>query len=334
MPAPVKTNLTQRRIKAHKASGPLAAHKPECAPSATSVVPTGFEHCWDRLTDEFKVFVVKAEAHGKKFVTGKATTKELLEQILATPPKLRAALMNTPGGAIYQPENFAFTETIYAALYGPHTPASSQLAAMFKVVGKSLRLDLEKHFGQVVAGMFNLAKHDENQMALRSESLKAYDDHLRLLAGVGELLKAAAPLLGPRQHIASRAGDDLFQRRLKRLYKQASDFPEMGPLDRLSIPRLKQSLLAWWDSFLGYEPRYGLADFTNPAISELLALRYGAHKTADEFRAEAVREAVRYMGLMRRKPASVKSIRLTGGRLLLTLKGGRQIELVPQNREK
>lgn len=296
-------------------------------------VPVGFEHCWHKLTDEFKVFVLKAEAHRKEFAAGKATTKEQLEFLLSTPPKLRAALMDTPGGAIYLPENFAFFESFYTASYGPRTPASSQLAALFRVVGKALRLDLEKHFGQVVAGMFNLSKHDEKQMALRPESLRAYDDHLRLLAALGELLKAAPPLLGVRQHIASREGDGIFQRRLKRHYKQASDRSEMVLLDRLGIPQLKQALLAWWDSFLGHEPRYGLADFTNPAISQLLALRYGEHKTADKFRPDAVREAVRYMGLLRRKPASVKSISLAGGRLLLTLKGGRQVELVPQNRE-
>lgn len=167
LPAPVKTKLTQRGIEARKASTPSAAHKQEGALSATSAVPAGFEHCWDKMTDEFKVFIVKAEAHGKNFVVGKATTKEQLEFLISTPPKLRAALLDTPGGAIYQSENFAFSKLIYAALYGPRTPANSQLAAQFKVVGNRLEIDLEKHIGQMVAGSFNLTKHYETGMPVR-----------------------------------------------------------------------------------------------------------------------------------------------------------------------
>lgn len=171
MPAPTKSATRKQRGRV----------------ATVPAVPAGFEHCWDKLPDEIKVFVQKAQAHGKKFVPGQATTKEVLEFLLSTPAKLRAAFAQTPGGAIFLPENFVSFESFHAALYGPRTPANSQFAATFRLIGYHLKLDLEKTLGQVVAAAFNLHQHCEKGMILREASEKALDDWLRVLGKTGLL---------------------------------------------------------------------------------------------------------------------------------------------------
>lgn len=303
----MKTKLTQRRIKARKASGPLAAHKPEGAPSATSAVPAGFEHCWDKFTDEFKVFVQKQAAYRKNFATGKWPTKELLELLLSTPPKLRAASLDNPGGAIYRPEKFALFERFYAGLYGPRTPASSQFAATFRLIGYHLKTDLENDFGQLIAGMFNLSKHCENGMALRQESLVALDKWLLVLGKIGELQKGVPDFLGERQHVASRTGDREFDKTRRRAYETKPDLrPEKGFLD-MQLGSLRESLLRWWTEFPGFQPKVALCDFSYSAIGQFLALlHYRAE--IDAFTWQKVRDAVRRLKLVRSKPARLTAV--------------------------
>lgn len=286
---------------------PSAAHKHEGALSATPAVPARFQHCWDKHTKEFKVFIVKAEAHGRKFVLGKETTKEQLELLLSTPQTLRDAMARTPSDAINQQKLFAMSERLYANLYGPQTPASSQFAATFRLVGNHLKRDLEKDLGLVAAGWFNLTKHCEKGMPLRQESLDAVDNWLRVLGRIGALQEGVPSFLGERQHVASRKGDRAFDKTRRRAYEAKPDLRlEKGLLD-LQLGPLRESLLRWWTNFPGFQPKVALCDFSYSAIGQFLAiLYYGAE--IDAFTWQKVRDAVRRLKLVRTKPERVTAV--------------------------
>jgi hypothetical protein len=305
---------------------PSKSHKLQNSLAATQGVPAGFEHCWDKMTAEFKVFVLDELAHGKKFVAGKATTKEQLESLLSTPPKLRAALMDTPGFAIYQPENFSWFEAIYAAFYGPRTPANSQLAAQFKVVGNRLEIDLEKHIGQMVAGLFNLKKHYETGMPVRPETKRDYDTDLGLRAGMGILRETIPPLFAERVHLAKVERDGQFTRRSNDAFNKCPETPPKDLLAHLGVSQLRQALLRWWCDIPGYEPHFGLADFTCKAVGQYCGVVFvspGKRKDAP-FDEDKVREAVRSLRLMRRDWI-VTGISMTRSQAMLTLKGGQTV---------
>jgi hypothetical protein len=292
----------------------------------SGVAPAGFEHCWDRFPVEFKVFVSKQEAFGKKFVAGRATMKELLESLLSTPPKLRAAFAQTPSGAIYLPENFAIVETFYAALYGPRNAANSQFAAQFKTVGKCLRIDLQQHFGKIVAGLFNIGKHYETGMPVREESKQTYDIHLRLLAAIGVLCSTIPPLFAARCHLAKVERDSQFTRSSNRAFNECPDSPPKDLLASLGVSQLRQVLLKWWCEIPGYDPRFGLADFTYKAAGQFCSLIFDPQgkRKGDPFDGDKVREVVRSLRLVKRDRAAT-DLAVEGGQVVLTLKSGQRV---------
>lgn len=271
-----------------------------------------------QFAETLEKFLQDCGTFGKKFAAGEATLKEGLEFLISTPPWLQAYLSQKPHGAIYLPENFATQEALYAGLYGPRTPLNSQFAAVVRVTGNSLKLDLGKHFGALVSAMFNIGKHTESGTPLRPESLKVYDNHLRLLARFGALRKPVPPMLGDRLHIAMLDRDKRFSRKLYAAYATNPDLRSEKLLVDLQLGPLKESLLRWWAEIPGWQPKVALCEFQFEAIGRFLELNF-PNAGEKSFEWEKVRDAIRRLGLVRAKPARVKLVKCDKDKVLIKL---------------
>jgi hypothetical protein len=317
----VKTKQTQRIINAPKESA-CGTSEPAGVPTA----PAGFEHCWDKFSDGNRLFVTKALSVGKHIVAGTISTKEMLDFMLSVPAELRAELAPTPQGAIFQSSHFADIEWVHAAFYGPRTPTNSRSAALLKVVGKPLRIDIEALFAHVIAAMFNLGKHYETEMPVRPESKETYDTWLRLLAAIGELRSTVPPLFAERCHLAKVERDSQFTRRSNRAFAGCPDSSPVDLLAHLGVSQLRQALVQWWDVIHSYQPRFGLADFTYKAVGQFCGLVFDPQgkRKGDPFDGDKVREAVRSLRLVKR-PWAITDLAVEGGQVILTFKTGQRV---------
>ena len=82
---------------------------------------------------------------------------------------------------------------------------------------------MENHFGQHIAGLFNLSKRYETGMPVRPESKRAYDTDLRLRSGIGELRGTIPPLFAERVHLAKVERDHQFTRRSNDAFNKCPD---------------------------------------------------------------------------------------------------------------
>ena len=293
-------------MRSPKASPQLA---PDNVPAQVRGIPADVRL---RLEKAYPVFLDESDRLDQRFLQGQGTLRDWIRSIEIMPPDLRARLAQNPKfGEVFKPEWLTFIKSIEAALH-PKTPEASQLGAVFRLVGKHLKTEAGDSL-RTAAAWRNIEHHVRYGTPLRPQSLERHDRHLfAVLRMVDVSPQAASSCVTERHRIAAQTGDKGFFRRWMRTMKKQPDVRSHRLIQDLQLGQLKECLLLRWIKLLpGCLPQVGFCDFQYSAIKEFCGYHYDPKGThPDKFEVDKVRDAVRRLELIRRKPSSVSAYQI------------------------
>ena len=277
---------------------------------------------------------MQLESFPKKFAHGTATLEDMLRSLKSIPPELRLQLAKRPECTLFQPDEYDATVALFElVLRGPRTPAESQQLAQLRViVHKVFNYDLETHLSQLASAMFNIENHAKGTITLRPESLKIHDHYFRGSLRFTRSSDELSPVWAERMQIAASNSTDHFPRLLKTGFRNKPDLRWQQILRDLKLDDLRLCLLHRWSELHpNCEPRVGLCDFTYSAIGQVCEFLFDPKNERDDlpFDKDKVRDAVRRLKLVRRRPTTITGFAIDHKTqwLLLTLANGETVTL-------
>lgn len=281
----------------------------------------------DMTKAEFQPFALEV---ARKQAAGTATLEDLHRFFAEMPPELQATAK--AHGAPCGPEEIAEMEQGLAFLKwiseDQVSPEASQYRAILRSTGWLPGM-LEAFINSICAvraakaGLAVLPPEKADAFAAVIERLHRQEGAGKEFAGMAEDLIGAA----------LRSDDPKTERRMGRLLGTEPDLPASPKLNHFELGSVQTFLLENWSHIIGWEPVFGLCDFSRAALLDYVRARLDSDKKpAREYTLEAIEGMRKRYGLNRRLPARVESVaarsiaakRTKDDQVVLVLRGGQK----------